>query len=263
MQQSRGYSVNACSRKQDEILSRMLDTAKPGNVGVFDLDGCLFDTRQRQIIIFREFASRHNIPKLYDIQPRHFSDWNLKTTLSSVGMMENEIEAIYSTLNDFWWARFFSSEYVRMDHALPAAAEFVREYYSRGADVVYMTGRDHRMRPGTEAGLLAYGFPYQAKRTRLITKSEFKQEDTAYKVESLNQIKQIGEPVLFVDNEPSNVNAFYRHCPDALTVFIETDHSPRPIEPHSELPWIRSFCTRAWHGEKWAEFEELPLRVAN
>ena len=27
----------------------------------------------------------------------------------------------------------------------------------------------------------------------------------------------------------------------ALVVFVETDHSPRPDAPHSSLPWLRSF----------------------
>ena len=42
----------------------------------------------------------------------------------------------------------------------PGAAQFVRRYFEQGAQVVYLTGRDHGMRLGTEENLLACGFPY-------------------------------------------------------------------------------------------------------
>ena len=31
---------------------------------------------------------------------------------------------------------------------------------------------------------------------------------------------------------------------EALVVFVETDHSPRPVEPLSGIPWLRSFLAR-------------------
>ena len=35
-----------------------------------------------------------------------------------------------------------------------------------------------------------------------------------------------------------------RH-PEALVVFVETDHSPKPVEPLPDLPWLRSFLSVA------------------
>ena len=259
MRRSRGYDIMGCSEAQDRMLEQMAQTAGPSKVGVFDLDGCLFDTRHRQVMIMREYASRFDEPLLYHIHASHFTDWNLKTPLRSVGMSELAIERIYKSLQKFWWDRFFSDTYVRMDHALPGAAQFVRRYYEQGAQVVYLTGRDHGMRLGTEESLLACGFPYQKERTLLITKESFEQDDTEYKIQALHTIRELGEPVLFVDNEPSNVNAFKGQCPDALTVFIETDHSPRDIVPNQDIPWIRSFCFRQWHGDNWHEHLSLPF----
>ena len=259
MRRSRGYDIMGCSEYQDGLLEQMAKTAGPSKVGIFDLDGCLFDTRHRQVMIMREYASRHDEPLLYHIHAAHFTDWDLKTPLRAVGMSETDVERLFKPLQKFWWPRFFSDTYVRMDHALPGAAQFVRQYHAQGAQVVYLTGRDHGMRAGTEESLKACGFPYDIERTELITKAEFKQEDTEYKKEALDHIRQLGEPVLFVDNEPSNVNAFKTECPDALTVFIETDHSPRPIEPKSTIPWIRSFCPRSWHGDNWKAAKSLPL----
>ena len=259
MRRSRGYDIMGCSAYQDALLKKMANTAAPSMVGVFDLDGCVFDTRHRQVMIMREFASHFDEPLLYHIDASHFTDWDLKTPLRSVGMPEDAIERLSKPLQKFWWERFFNSTYVRMDHALPGAAKFVREFHQQGAEVVYLTGRDHGMRQGTEDSLLACGFPYQTERTLLITKESFNQDDTEYKVQALQTICDLGEPVLFVDNEPSNVNAFKTHCPDALTVFIETDHSPRQVEPIQGIPWIRSFCMRSWHGDNWRSFQSLPL----
>ena len=261
MRRSRGYDIMACSEYQDELLQQMAQTAGPSCVGVFDLDGCLFDTRHRQVMIMREFASQNDLPLLYHVQAEHFTDWNLKTMLRAVGMAESDIALWFKPLEQFWWTRFFTDTYTRMDHALPGAVQFVRAYHAAGAQVVYLTGRDHGARRGTEECLKAFGFPYAVERTELITKADFKQEDTEYKTAALESIRQKGEPVLFVDNEPSNVNAFKSNCPDALTVFIETDHSPRPIAPHPDIPWIRSFCPRSWHGADWQASEALPLSL--
>ena len=68
-----------CSAAQDRLLEQMAQTAGPSKVGVFDLDGCLFDTRHRQVMIMREYASRFDEPLLYHINASHFTDWNLKT----------------------------------------------------------------------------------------------------------------------------------------------------------------------------------------
>jgi beta-phosphoglucomutase-like phosphatase (HAD superfamily) len=255
---SRGYAPFSCSAYQDQLLQRAEDLVSPGVAAVFDLDGCLFDTRNRQLMIFREFAARFGFFELYSVEEQHITDWNLKTPLRAVGASEERIDAFYEAFHTFWWERFFSDLYVRMDYAMPGAVELVRACHHKGAVVVYLTGRDHTMRAGTEASLKAFGFPY-AERAHLFTKPEFSMDDTEYKERALKEIELLGEPKLFIDNEPSNVNRFQESCPDALVLFIETDHSPRPITPASNIPWLRSFCRTSWHGDKWPLYEEEPL----
>ena len=60
MNRSRGFCPKGASEYQDQLLDQMLETAVEGTVGVFDLDGCLFDTRTRQVAIVREFASQND-----------------------------------------------------------------------------------------------------------------------------------------------------------------------------------------------------------
>jgi hypothetical protein len=66
-------------------------------------------------------------------------------------------------------------------------------------------------------------------------------DDTEFKESALETIATLGEVVTYFDNEPANVNLFAARHPSATVVFVETDHSPKPIEPAAEIPWIRSF----------------------
>ena len=265
MIRSRGYAPLSCSLYQDKMLDTMLDVCivqddKRSPVAVFDLDGCLFDTRYRQIMIFREFASKSGVYELNFIEPHMIVDWNLRTPLQKLGLSEAKIDTFYKEMSEYWWECFFDSAYVRMDYAMPGACDFVKKCYEKNVYVVYLTGRDHNMRQGTEDCLRAFGFPYDTDRSILITKPEFSIPDTKYKQDALEQIRGYGEPVLFIDNEPSNVNMFAETCPKAKVVFIETDHSPRKIEVKPDIPWIRSFVrTDLWEDETWKKFEALPL----
>ena len=74
-----------------------------------------------------------------------------------------------------------------------------------------------------------------------MVKPEIHTDDTEFMNTALNRIAELGQPVLFLDNEPSNVNRFRERHPEALVVFVETDHSPKPDEPHPEIPWLRNF----------------------
>jgi len=84
MARSRGYAPFESSPGQDALLDQIIahaTTAGSNGVGVFDLDGCLFDTRPRQVKIIREYASIHDALDLYCIREEHFTDWSLATTM--------------------------------------------------------------------------------------------------------------------------------------------------------------------------------------
>ena len=61
---ARGYKPFGTNLEQDALLDRIIGRAKSGTVGVFDLDGCLFDTRIRLVCIFHEFASVKGVDTL-------------------------------------------------------------------------------------------------------------------------------------------------------------------------------------------------------
>ncbi len=227
-----------------ERIVRRCGDAGPGHVAVFDLDGCLFDTRPRQVRILRELAGRHGLPELYKVREEHFWDWTLEHTLRRAGLPPGWIETNLKRVQAGWQARFFTSSAVSLDHALPGAPELVRAVHDTGVDVIYLTARDETTRGGTEACLRHFEFPLDGPRAGLLLKPRFEDDDTAFKEGAIEHIARVGEVIVYLDNEPANVNVFKRHHPDALVVFVDTDHSPRPDRPHPSLPWLRTFLRR-------------------
>ncbi len=244
MARARGYAPFESSPEQDHLLDQIIalaGTHGADGVGVFDLDGCLFDTRPRQMLIIREFAGMHDALDLYKVEPDHFKDWDLGNTMRHAGLAEERVQALAKPLADFWFSRFFRSDYVIHDHAMPGAVDLVRQCRQRGLKIVYLTGRDETKRSGTEASLSRFGFPLDGGDCQLMVKPDFHTDDTEFKNTALSRIAELGQAVLFLDNEPSNVNRFRDRHPKALVVFVETDHSPKPDEPHQAIPWLRSF----------------------
>ena len=253
---ARGYKPFGTNTEQDTLLDRIIDEAKPGTVGVFDLDGCLFDTRIRLVTIFHEFASVTGAAGRYFAfaERSDFTDWDLKKPLRKYGMPEAEIEAIFKEFIAFWRERFFSDEYVAWDDPMPGATDLVQACYDKGMHVVYLTGRDHKMRKGTEEALRRCGFPYDIERTVLFTKPKFNMEDTAYKMDALEEICKLGTVAVSIDNEPANINSMTDRFPDALCVHIETDHSFREDRPYKQIPRLRSFYRTTWPLAEESDF---------
>ena len=232
------------SDEQSAVLARIVDAARRagrGHTAVFDLDGCLFDTRPRQVHILREYASRTACWALYQVRPEHFVDWNLDHTLRNAGVDEALIDELRKPLGRFWWDRFFDGDYLVHDLAMPGAVQLVRGVHEAGLHCVYLTGRHTPMRAGTERALRRHGFPYDDPRSHLVVKRHIDDDDTAYKANALEALDQRGTIVLFLDNEPSNVNVFADRHPEALVVWLMTDHSPRPVRAYGNLPRLFGF----------------------
>jgi hypothetical protein len=246
MARARGYAPLEATPDSIALVERIATHAResgPGAVAVFDLDGCLFDTRPRQVRIFRELANRAGLDALYKVREEHFVDWSLDTTMRNAGLEESFVATHRDTVRSWWARHFFTSAYVEHDHAMPGAPVLVRAVHESGVHVVYLTGRDTTMKAGTERSLRAWGFPYDVTRTTLLVKPTFEMDDTEFKEGALAHVETLGRVVLYLDNEPANVNVFRRVHPESLVVFVETDHSPRPDEPDASLPWLRSFLS--------------------
>jgi hypothetical protein len=227
------------SPEQSALLQDALGRAREGAVCVLDLDSCLFDTRPRQVRILRAYSHEAGWPELNRVRDEHFVSWSLAETLTlaEVAFDDERLEA----LRLFWWDRFFDGTWHRFDVPLPGAVRFVQELHRRGATLVYLTGRHRPMRAGTLQALHTWAFPIGDGRSTLVTKPRFETPDHEYKRSAAALVRGLGTPVLCLDNEPANVNAFAEVFPEALTLFVATDHSPLPIRPNADLPRIRGF----------------------
>ena len=230
------------SPEQRAVLDAALELARRvGGAGlaVFDLDGCLIDNRARQLHILREYASHYDIPALYRVEPGHFEDWDLRHTLARAGVDDACIRAVYPGLHEYWWRCFFSDDYLSYDQAMPGAVALVRAVHAAGMAVIYLTARREAVRRGSLGTLERFGFPLGAD-ARLEMKRDPDLDDDVAKADTLTRLRPEG-PTMFFDNEPANVNAVHRRFPGTYTVFVETDHSPRPIAAEASLPRIRGF----------------------
>jgi hypothetical protein len=212
-------------------------------IAVFDLDSTLFDTAARNLRIVREFATERGDPALsavVDALTLADFGWSIAEPLTARGVGD---PALLDALNAFWFARFFTNDYVAEDHATAGAPAFVRACYERGALVYYLTGRHQGgMEAGTLAALMTRGFPVLRGRIALHLKPSFHMADRAFKESAIREIQSLrGEVVVTFENEPGNANMFRRAFPDALHYLVGTVCAPEPEDPHEHVIRIRDF----------------------
>lgn len=227
---------------QPELLLKVVELAKtPKAVVVFDLDSTLYDPRPRYVAIIKEYGKLNHLPKTQKVDATKVeSSWFTDDDLIKAGIPKDKIE----DFRKFWKDRFFTSEYVIYDTALPGAADYVNQIYKTGARVVYQSGRNEKMRDGTMTSLKRDGFP-TGDRTDILLKPDVKMPDPEFKQQLVKTLKSKGKVIALFDNEPENVNIFADGLPGTLVIFVNTDHSFKKIEPKSTLPWVDGFLLSA------------------
>ena len=238
------YRPFETSPQQDEVLRTVRTEAADAPAGaqaVLDLDGCLFDTRPRQLQILKEFAEQTHRYALYRVTGEHFTDWSLAHTLINAGFDVAWSERVAGELQPFWFERFFAGAYVALDEPLPGAVRFCHQLVKDGLRLRYLTGRHTPMEQATIDNLVRFGFPWTESGATLEVKPRFEDKDEVFKRGAVLRYRKDGPIVLAVENEPTNANMMADVLSDALVVFVETDHSPRPTQPYPSLPRIRGF----------------------
>ncbi|HEX4047540.1 MAG TPA: hypothetical protein VH309_06880, partial [Elusimicrobiota bacterium] len=151
-------------------------------------------------------------------------------------------EAVTKDLRDFWFARFFQNRYLLEDSPVPGAPAYCAEVLARGGKLVYVTGRDERMREGTEKSFANHGFPApDGAAVRLILKPRFDTPDQTFKSETLGVLAKLGRVAASFENEPTHINMFREAFPQGRHFLLETKHSGRPVIAHAGVVRIRDF----------------------
>ncbi len=211
-------------------------------MAVFDLDSTLFNVSPRTQKILSEFANLHQISGLKSVEVLH-SDWGIKEALLRQGFQAEEHADLHLSLKDFWFERFFSNEYLHYDVPYAGAIEFVLELQQAGAEIFYLTGRDiSRMGKGSKEVLLKWGFP--CSDTQLILKPHRSMDDELFKRDwFINRDRSEFDKVYFFENEPVNINAVLKHCPDVEIIFLDTTHARKQTvtAPIHRIPHFKRF----------------------
>ena len=222
----------------DAVLA---DVAAAPGIVVFDLDDTVFSTNDRHLRILREFADL-----IQDREPdaaallRAIERESLRYQIVQTAAEAGVDPAVVKDLRDFWFARFFQNRYLLEDSVVPGAPAFCAEVLARGGTVVYVTGRDERMREGTEKSFVNHGFPRpDGKGVRLMLKPKFDTPDHAFKSETLAVLGELGRVAASFENEPTHINMFREAFPKGKHFLLETKHSGRPVIPHADVLKIK------------------------
>lgn len=211
----------------------------------FDLDSTLFNVAPRMEKILREFADQPEHRERFPEHIPHFSkirvqrgDWDLLDSLERAGLngATPEFEA---SLREFWFPRFFSNPYLHFDEPYPGARSYVQTLVDRGADIVYLTGRDvHRLGHGTREVLRKWKFPLDEKRARLALKPDKTMDDPKFKTDWFVQLpRDAYHDIWFFENEPANIHPLRLEVAHVKVVFFDSTHSRVAPKPR-DLPTV-------------------------
>jgi hypothetical protein len=229
---------------------RIRGGGKPVKV-VFDLDSTIFDVKPRTLRILKEFARTPEAKKISDDIVRWCSGleaFQLLYTLEESALAnkvpgdEATARTFLKTAFRFWMDRFFSHQYLSVDHATPGAVDFVNRIVDEGAHAVYLTGRDWPgMGRGTRTMLDHCGFPTDPNYTTLLMKPYAGLDDAEFKDESLRQLRIDANVIALFDNEPANFHVFEKNFPEAWQVLYYSNCSTKEARDVKKMYRIDNF----------------------
>jgi hypothetical protein len=210
---------------------------------IFDLDSTLFDLALRVTTLLHRYAKSsekqacfpEECSRLQEVEILR-GDWGLREPLGRLGITQQQYPTFWQDVHQAWANGFFSNEFLMHDRPLPGAVRFVEDIISKGADVLYLTGRDvARMGAGTEASLRETGFPLDGLKSRLILKPQARLDDAEFKADVIEQLEKSFDNIWLFENEPVNMNAVLRRSPIVKMVFVDTCHSGLETPPDSAV----------------------------
>lgn len=197
---------------------------------VIDLDGAVFDMRPRTSRILRDYAEaelRSARPeaaaRLANVPPAAVG-YMLTDTLTQVGITE---PAVVNNAAVFWSQRYFADDYAQYDEPVPGSVTFVRNLYTSGARIVYVSSRDvPRQLVGTVKALRDHGFPVGIAGTEVVLKPAQQTPDATFKQQLVTYLRQYGKVIATIDTQPANANDYKRIFPDATNILMNGPRAP-------------------------------------
>lgn len=216
---------------QDVLASVLAAAEQGGPTGVvaFDLDSTLLDNRPRQAAIVRQFAAQEGLHTLTAFEARHLhTGFDLREALERAGLDRELVARWMPAFRAQWLQRFFTSDACLEDIPVPGAPAYATRVHATGVQLVYLTARPERMRPGTLEVLGRFGFPLPGGGVQLWMKpDDTSVSDEDFKRSTHHALTAVGQLVAAFDNEPGHANDFRATFPGAMVVLLATGHSGR------------------------------------
>src|SRR5262245_51546955 len=138
------------ARRVSEVKAKAGSDRQAHPLVLLDLDSTLYEVGPRTHQILREWVASPESESFSSVraavartEATHVG-YSLKDTFAALGLelQQDEVHRAWQHAKKFWSCRFFTSGYLKYDHAYSGAAEFCREVHALGAELVYLTGRD-------------------------------------------------------------------------------------------------------------------------
>jgi len=235
-----------------ESRARIRGGGKPVKV-IFDLDSTIFDVKPRSLRILKEFAQT---ARAHEISSE-IAEWSLSlpgfkllytmeesARANGIPGPEEKARAYLKEAFRYWLDRFFTHQYVTVDHPTPGAVDYANRVVDSGGTAVYLTGRDWPgMGRGTIAMLEHWGFPVHPSVSEAILKPYAGLDDVEFKDGALRDLRVNGNAVALFDNEPANFHVFEKNFPEAWLVFFHSNCSAKEAKGVSRIYRIENFLT--------------------
>ena len=220
--------------------AKSLQNSNETLLAIFDLDSTIFNVSQRSQQILLDFCKESKHLDIYPDQCKIMkdikilpTDWGIKEPLSRL-----KIQATIDFFEDlrlYWDKHFFSNEYLKFDQPYDGAIEFVNKLTEFGVKIIYLTGRDQiRMGEGTVESIQHHKLPLDSNH-RLILKPEKGMNDSKFKSDIIDELKDSYSEIWFFENEPVNTKLVEEKHKDVKIVFFDSVHSGREPTPDHHM----------------------------
>jgi len=206
---------------------------------LLDLDSTLFEVGHRTLHLLSEWLSLEDVNRFPRVKQAFSSlelkdiGYSLKDVFRNKGLdlADTEVDLAWKLAKSYWGKRFFSNDYLHLDRPYLGAVDFVNKIHQTGAQIVYLTGREHSaMYDGTFASLKKEGFPVEGDQIHFQLKKGSEVADDQHKINAALRLKKDYHIVASFENEPKNLVGLYDVLPETMHIFVETlcsDHSAR------------------------------------
>lgn len=203
---------------------------------VWDIDSTLLDVTPRHAAIFRDLLSLSKWPdpfssylqRVRQTAPTglqfYSQDWSFEPAFLRAGIDLAAEPEFHFWLKSIWSEGFFSEKYLIFDRPIAGSVKYLQSLAKLSHGICYLTGRPSSpMRAGTIKTLRQWQYPEGA----LFTKDKCEQNDSDYKVMEIQrlQLNNPSQQIIFIDNEPVNINAVLRTLPNIECIHFNWCHS--------------------------------------